>query len=93
VDHQQARAEVFEPYPENDAGPAVVGGRPREYQDPRPSFAVLQDMHQDRNAGLRVGGPALAPYPPPQVLQPPIAQPQIATPPPAIYYPPAMTQP
>ena len=43
--NQQARAKVFEPYPDNEMGPPVVGGRPREYQDPRPSFAILQDMH------------------------------------------------
>ncbi|MHC4399820.1 MAG: membrane or secreted protein [Planctomycetota bacterium] len=29
---QQERAEVFDPYPENDVGPPVVGGRPRGYQ-------------------------------------------------------------
>ncbi|MDZ7617255.1 MAG: hypothetical protein U1E05_09635 [Patescibacteria group bacterium] len=33
---QQARAEKFDPYPENEAGPAVEGGRPREYTKPIP---------------------------------------------------------
>ena len=97
--NQQARAKVFEPYPDNEMGPPVVGGRPREYQDPRPSFAILQDMHPNRAAGPQPGEP-LATCPQPQVLQTPIAQPQIITPPPAIYtpppaiyYPPGVTQP
>ena len=33
---QQARAERFDPYPENEPGPAVVGSRPMEYQNPPP---------------------------------------------------------
>jgi energy-converting hydrogenase Eha subunit F len=33
---QQARAERFDPYPENDIGPPIVGSRPREYQNPVP---------------------------------------------------------
>ena len=32
---QQARAGRFDPYPEDDLGPAMVGVRPREYQEPR----------------------------------------------------------
>lgn len=31
---QRAEAARFDPYPENDTGPAVVGGRPRDYQNP-----------------------------------------------------------
>ncbi|MGA2256556.1 MAG: hypothetical protein ABSG53_18060 [Thermoguttaceae bacterium] len=85
--HQQARAQIFEPYPDNDVGPPVVGARPREYQDPRPeTIRALQ----------RPGEPVLVPCPPsqaPQAPQAPIAQPPIVTAPPAIYYPPAPTQP
>lgn len=33
---QQARAMRFDPYPEPDVGPPVLGGRPREYQVPVP---------------------------------------------------------
>lgn len=33
---QQQRAAVFDPYVDNDAGPDVVGGRPREFAKPRP---------------------------------------------------------
>ena len=70
-DHQQARAQVFEPYPENELGPPVVGARPREYQDPRAgSHFELQP---------RPGEPILAPCPQSQVPQAPIAQPPIVT--------------
>jgi energy-converting hydrogenase Eha subunit F len=31
---QQARAERFDPYPENDIATPIVGGRPRDYQYP-----------------------------------------------------------
>ena len=31
---QQQRATVFDPYADNNAGPEIVGGRPREYQKP-----------------------------------------------------------
>lgn len=31
---QQARAVQFDPYPENETGPRIVGGRPLEYQQP-----------------------------------------------------------
>lgn len=32
--HQQNVAERFDPHPENDVGPEVIGARPREYQKP-----------------------------------------------------------
>jgi len=32
--YQQSEAERFDPYPENETGPAIVGGRPREFQKP-----------------------------------------------------------
>lgn len=32
--YQQSRAQRYDPYPENDAGPAIDGGRPRDYQTP-----------------------------------------------------------
>ena len=82
--HQQARSQVFEAYPENEPGPAIVGGRPREYMNPRAEVIRVQP---------RVGEPLLAPYPQQQMPQAPIAQPPIVTPPPAIYYPPGMSQP
>jgi hypothetical protein len=99
-EHQQARAYIFEPYPENGPGPTIVGARPREYQDPRPSFAVLQDMHADMHPNSNLGPqpgdtvliPCTPPTPPPQ-QQAPVDQPPIVTSPPAIYYPPGMAQP
>lgn len=33
---QQQRALLHDPYPDQDAGPAVVGGRPRQYLSPQP---------------------------------------------------------
>jgi len=33
---QQSQAEQFDPYPENEPGPAIVGARPREYQKAPP---------------------------------------------------------
>ena len=69
--HQQARAQVFEPYPEREPGPEIVGGRPREYRDPRAEVLRVQP---------RLGEPLLLPYPPGQ-MPPPAAGPQIAYPP------------
>jgi hypothetical protein len=34
IDEQQNRAVVHDPYPDNDAGPAIEGGRPRDFQKP-----------------------------------------------------------
>ena len=36
VDRQNSRAVVHDPYPLNDIGPEVVGGRPRGYMNPLP---------------------------------------------------------
>jgi len=36
VERQKARAVYFDPYPLNDIGPEVVGGRPRGFQNPLP---------------------------------------------------------
>ena len=32
--YQRSNALRFDPYPENDAGPAIVGARPPDYQNP-----------------------------------------------------------
>jgi len=34
--YQQAQAHRFDPYPETETGPAVVGSRPMEYENPPP---------------------------------------------------------
>ncbi len=36
---QQARAVQFDPYPEDELGPQIVGSRPPGYQDPPPETA------------------------------------------------------
>ena len=33
---QRGQAEQFDPYPENELGPQIVGARPREFQKPPP---------------------------------------------------------
>jgi hypothetical protein len=35
VERQKARAVVHDPYPLNDIGPEVIGGRPRDYFNPQ----------------------------------------------------------
>lgn len=35
-DIQQRRAVRFDPYPQNEGGPSIVGARPREYDKPIP---------------------------------------------------------
>ncbi len=78
VEYQQARARIFEPYPENEPGPPVVGARPREYQNPVPEPDRVMP---------RPGETILWPLPQ-AASQPPLAQPPIVTAPPAIYSPP-----
>lgn len=34
--YQQSTAERYDPYPENEIGPQIVGARPREFQKPPP---------------------------------------------------------
>ncbi len=34
IDRQKARAVTFDPFPLNDIGPPIVGGRPREFSNP-----------------------------------------------------------
>ena len=39
---QQSRAVAFDPYPDPDAGPEVVGGRPLAYDQPVPAAVQAQ---------------------------------------------------
>jgi hypothetical protein len=80
--YQQARARVFEPYPENEPGPPIVGGRPREYQN---------EIAEPDRVMPRPGEAIVWPYP--QAAQPAPAQPAIVTAPPQIYVPPVPAQP
>ena len=34
TEYQQSSAQRFDPYPEPDTGPEIMGGRPREYAQP-----------------------------------------------------------
>jgi hypothetical protein len=36
VEAQRNNANLHDPYPDPDTGPAIVGGRPREFQKPLP---------------------------------------------------------
>ena len=72
---QRARAIQHDPYPLNDLGPEVVGGRPREYQ---------QSLPEAERAKLGSQRPALQPLPLPgtAVTAPPVASSPFAVPPP-----------
>lgn len=39
---QQVRALLDDPYPDNDAGPAMVGVRPRDFQEGLPEAVKLR---------------------------------------------------
>jgi hypothetical protein len=86
---QRATADVFDPYPQPDVGPEIVGGRPREYGIPRNEVVRSQDFL--RSAGLRPPQELQAPIPmgPPTPIMtplptgpPPVAAPLPTTPPP-----------
>jgi hypothetical protein len=49
MDRQKTRAADFDPYPLNDIGPAVVGGRPRGFFDPTPE-PRRNEEHARQNA-------------------------------------------
>jgi hypothetical protein len=66
--YQQAQAQHFDPYPENDMGPAVVGGRPGEYRAPPPEVLRVQPR---LGATLPYPGQPPAYVPPPGYAQPP----------------------
>jgi len=40
--YQRTLAEQFDPYPENEPGPPIVGARPRDYQKPIPETPRVQ---------------------------------------------------
>ncbi len=42
-EYQQVRAERFDPYPLNDVGPPIVGGRPMQYDVPSPWAERVQN--------------------------------------------------
>ena len=42
-EYQQTRAERFDPYPEPDVAPEIVGGRPLQYLKPAPPAERMQN--------------------------------------------------
>jgi hypothetical protein len=75
---QQANAEVFDPFPQNDMGPAIDGGRPRDVGPPRSQVERAQDFLRSNGARPRqeVAAAPVAIGPPLPVTQPaPVAQP------------------
>jgi len=50
---QEARALHYDPYPSTEAGPEVVGGRPREYQAPphQPAWVQQRAPFEHRPSG------------------------------------------
>lgn len=51
AEYQQARAQHYDPYPENEPGPELVGVRPREYENPRAEVLRVQPRLNPLNAG------------------------------------------
>ena len=52
TNRQKARAAVHDPFPLNDIGPEVIGGRPREFYNPEPE-AVRNQVTQPTVRGFR----------------------------------------
>lgn len=52
TNRQTARAAVHDPFPQNDIGPEVVGGRPREFASPQ-AEPVRHHVTQSRYPSYR----------------------------------------
>ena len=50
TEQKRQRATVHDPYPDQNLGPEVVGGRPRDYQEPLPE-AVKNRLDVDSVLG------------------------------------------
>lgn len=46
IEAQRLRATIHDPYPDQEAGPEIVGGRPRDYAQPLPE-AVRNRLYVD----------------------------------------------
>jgi hypothetical protein len=75
--YQRAEAIRHDPYPLNDVGPEIEGGRPREYQQPVNEVERARMASTPPIAVQPVPVPTLPPFAPPVVTGPPI----ITTPP------------
>lgn len=47
IRYQQSRAILHDPYPDVDAGPDVVGARPRDFQQPQPPAVRNQWLYRN----------------------------------------------
>jgi len=54
--YQRANAEQFDPYPQNDMGPEIVGGRPLDFQKP-PDEVVRARQESERVRNVWQQGP------------------------------------
>ena len=52
IERQKARAVVHDPYPLNDIGPEVGGGRPREFYNPQPEAVRQHNVDMQFPAGF-----------------------------------------
>ena len=59
--YQRAAAQDFDPYPLNDLGPEIVGGRPREFQ--KPLDEVTRSRQQLPFGPTQQAQPVLPPQP------------------------------
>ena len=46
IEDQQSRAAVFDPFPDNDGGPEVEGGRPPTYTTPPPDWQRSRNFRE-----------------------------------------------
>jgi hypothetical protein len=76
AEYQQSRAQVFDPYPLNDVGPYVAGGRPLQYDVPAPENERAQNniSYEERYGRA----------PPPGLYRPPRSTPSIVVPAPIV---------
>jgi hypothetical protein len=80
--YQQANAEQYDPYPQNDVGPEIVGGRPLDFQIP-PDEVVRARQQQPVGpwrATAPIGSPIAVPIAPPVAapITPPFTMPSHA---------------
>jgi hypothetical protein len=71
--YQVSQARKFDPYPDPSMAPAIVGGRPIDYMEPRPEPDVTKNPRFWLAPSL--GTPAAGAYLPGAVIQPTVVQP------------------
>ncbi|MFZ5832648.1 MAG: hypothetical protein ACOY3P_21380 [Planctomycetota bacterium] len=90
---QQAKAERFDPYPENEPGPAIEGARPPGYENPLPEVVRGRWVRPAPTPNVPFG--ATPSYTPSTAVapMPPTSYPATASPYPAPQYAPPMSAP